>query len=143
MNQQTSLTAPLFAPINLKKLDSKNIVTAIQYQLLINTNLTLLEYDKNTNLVTLLAEDYHIQGTTIIFNIKRGIKTISGYEITGKDAEISLRRLISSKGSHSRLAELLCTQKCNYGVSSKDYSLKIEAKDKSYILELPLSNRTT
>jgi hypothetical protein len=137
-NKSTSLNAPLRFPINLKKIDGKKIVNAIQYQILINLNLTLLEYDKNANLNTLLAENYDIQDNVIIFQIRKGIKTISGYEIKAIDAELSLKRLIKSNdGSHSRLAELLCSEgrennSCP-GISSSEYVLKIVARKKSYI----------
>ncbi len=135
-----SLNAPLHNAVNLKKLDSKRIVTTIQYQLLINLNLTLLEYDKNANLNTLLAEDYDIVGNTIVFQIKKAVKTISGHEIKAIDAELSLKRLIKSKdGSHSNLADLLCSEvnvndgfECP-GISSNNYELKINARKKSYI----------
>ena len=112
------------------------IVSALQYQLLINMNLTLLEYDKDTNLVTLLAEDYEVKGNSIVFQIKKGIKTFSGHEIKGIDAEVSLKRLILSSGSHSRLSELLCPEndsKTCPGISSKDYELILVARKKSYI----------
>ncbi len=135
-----SLNAPMRAPINLKFLDGKKIVHAIQYQFLLNLNLTLLEYDKNSNLNTLLAEDYEIHENTIIFQIKKGVKTVGGHEIKAKDAEVSLKRLINSNnGSHSRLAELLCpeetsirSQDCS-GISSSEHELKIVTRKKSYI----------
>lgn len=139
-NISESLTTPLRSPINLKKIDGKKIVTAIQYQLLVNLNLTLLEYDKDANLNTLLAEDYDIKGNAIVFQIKKNVKTIGGHEIKAIDAEISLKRLIKSNdGSHSRLAELLCSEDnvkssndCP-GISSSGYELTMVARKKSYI----------
>lgn len=132
------LSTPFTTSVNFKKLDGKNIVTTIQYQLLINLNLTLLEYDKNANLNTLLAEDYSITNNTINFQIKKGIKTVSGHEIKARDAEISLKRLLNSKeGSHSKLADLLCTEDLQDaicpGITSSEYELKITARKKSYI----------
>lgn len=133
------LNAPIANSINLKKLDGRNIVTTIQYQLLINLNLTLLEYDKNANLVTLLAENFDVIDNQIILEIKKGVKTISGHEITARDAELSLKRLMHSKsGSHSRLEDLIClkssqkSDRCS-GISSEGYLLKITAIKKSYV----------
>ena len=95
------LNAPIPSAVNFKKIDGKKIVTAIEYQLLINLNLTLLEYDKNANLVTLLAEDFDIKNREIIFKIRKGVRTISGHEVKAKDAEGSLQRLIASNdGTH-------------------------------------------
>lgn len=135
-----ALNVPIPSAVNFKKIDGKKIVTAIQYQLLINLNLTLLEYDKNANLVTLLAEDFDINDREIIFKIRKGVKTISGHEVKAKDAEVSLKRLIASNdGSHSRLADLLCSEDAKEisnrcpGVSSQNYELKITARKKSYI----------
>jgi hypothetical protein len=134
------LNVPINSSINFKKLDGKKIVTATQYQLLINLNLTLLEYDKNANLVTLLAEDYDIEERVINIKIKKGVKTIGGHEIMAKDAEVSLKRLImNNNGSHSRLSDLLCREEINKvsnkcpGISSQGYELKITAQKKSYI----------
>lgn len=129
------LNSPLKKVVNLKSIDGKNIVNALQYQLLINLNLTLLEYDKDTNLVTLLAEDYDIQNNQINFKIRKGVKTISGHEIKAIDAEVSLKRLINSNGNHSRLSELLCSVEdggCK-NIYSKDYKLTLTAKKTSYI----------
>ncbi len=131
-----TLHAPMSVPVNLSKIDSRTIETTFQYQLLININLTLLEYDKDSNLVTLLAEDYEINDRTITFQIKKGIRTKNNHEIKAIDAEISLKRLIISKGSHSRLSQLLCSEENSPdcpGISSKNYELKLVAKKKSYI----------
>jgi hypothetical protein len=129
------LNSPLRKKVNLKDVDGKSIVNALQYQLLINLNLTLLEYDQNTNLVTLLAEDFVIKDKQIIFQIKKGVKTVSGHEIKGYDAEVSLKRLIMSSGNHSRLAELLSLGKnLDFpAISSKEYNLILTARRKSYI----------
>lgn len=130
------LNAPLRFPINLKELDGRKIVTALDYQMLINLNLTLLTYEKNTDLVTLLAEDYDIQDKTIIFHLKKGVRTRSGHEIKAIDAEVSLKRVIAAKASHSRLAELLCPDIANNqcsNITSNEYELRLFAKKKSYI----------
>ena len=135
-NSENILKVPLRFPINLSEIDNRKIVTALDYQMLINLNLTLLTYDKDTNLVTLLAEDYDIQDKTITFKIKKGVKTISGHEIKGLDAEISLKRVIAAKASHSRLSELLCLNMENdncSNITSNGYELKLEALKKSYI----------
>ena len=76
-----TLHAPMSVPVNLSKIDSRTIETTFQYQLLININLTLLEYDKDSNLVTLLAEDYEINDRTITFQIKKGIRTKNNLRI--------------------------------------------------------------
>lgn len=131
-----NLKAPLRFPINLQEIDGRKIVTAVDYQMIINLNLTLVTYDKDTNLVTLLADDYDIQDRTIIFHLKKGVKTISGHEIKAIDAEVSLKRVIAAKASHSRLAELLCPDiDNNYcsNINSSGYELKLTAQRKSYI----------
>ena len=103
-------------------------------------NLTLLEYDKNANLVTLLAEDFDIKNREIIFKIRKGVRTVSGHEVKAKDAEVSLQRLIASNdGTHSKLADLLCSEDAKEisnrcpGISSQNYDLKITVRKKSYI----------
>lgn len=135
-NIENNLRAPLQAPINLKEIDGRRIVTTIDYQMLINLNLTLVTYDKDTNLVTLLAEDYDVEDRTITFHLKKGVKTISGHEIKAIDAELSLKRVIAAKASHSRLSELLCPDieknQCS-NVASNGYELKLIAQKKSYI----------
>lgn len=135
-NIDNNLSSPLQTPINLKEIDGRKIVTTIDYQMLINLNLTLVTYDKDTNLVTLLAEDYDIQDRTIIFHLKKGVKTIGGHEIKAFDAEVSLKRVIAAKASHSRLSELLCPDieknKCS-NIVSNEYELKLIAQKKSYI----------
>lgn len=135
-NIDKTLSAPLRIPINLKEIDGRSIVTTTDYQMLINLNLTLVTYDKDTNLVTLLAEDYDVQDKTIIFHLKKGVKTVSGHEIKAIDAEISLKRVIAAKASHSRLTELLCPDIENNHCSniiSNEYELKLIAQKKSYI----------
>ncbi|AUN96854.1 hypothetical protein C0V70_01780 [Bacteriovorax stolpii] len=135
-NHKSTLSAPIFSRINLSQIDSRNIVTTLQYQMVINLNLNLLEYDNNTNITTLLADDFSVNDKQIIFNIRKGMYTVGGHEIKGRDAEVSLRRMIYAKGSHSKLKDLLCDyikdEPCE-AIHSKDYNLTLNAKSKSYV----------
>lgn len=103
MNIAYSFTDPVC------NLDPAKILYQTEYMLLDNIYSPLIEYSSQGKLVSGLAEKFIWDGNNAIFKIRKGIKTISGEEITAEDAAVSIKRLLILKSNtHGDLRRMLC-----------------------------------
>jgi hypothetical protein len=100
---------PYFSSIT--GIDPANVKTANEASLVRNIYSRLVEYSTDGKLVGGVAESFEWQGGEIHLLIRKGLKTIDGWNITAKDVELSLKRLIvKQSNTHGDLANFLCPQ---------------------------------
>lgn len=83
---------------------------APEYIFLENTFSTLVELSpKDATIKPGMAESWSWNGSELRLKIRNGLKTVDGHEITAKDAEFSLKRLLVRTGNtHGNFQSLVC-----------------------------------
>ena len=91
-----------------QNLDPANIQTLYESNLIENLYSRLIEYDSKGQISCVLCKEFWIENDSIVFELRSGIKTKDGYEISAKDAEISLRRLFNlNSNTHGNLLNFI------------------------------------
>ena len=104
----------------LSDYDPAKIHYAHQYILLENLYSQLVGYDTKGEIVSGLAEKFEWVGSEVRFQIRKGLKTIDGREITARDAELSLKRLfILQSNTHGDISRAICGGKIIKKLSDK------------------------
>jgi hypothetical protein len=92
-----------------KSLDTSEILTTYQYELLRNLYGRLVEYDSDSQLVADIPESLSWSEDEVTFTFGDKVTTIDGHVINAKDAEASLKRLIvKGKSGHGDIRRFLC-----------------------------------
>ena len=95
-------------PESVMSLDPANIISLPQANLVENLYTRLLDYDENGQLQCTLCESFEINNNELIFQIKKGVKTISGYELSAKDVHQSISRLFDlNSNTHGNLTSFI------------------------------------
>lgn len=93
---------------SIYKLDTANIVSIFEYELLRNIFGRLVEYNESQQLVPDVSESFYWENDNLVFTFSNK-KTSNGELITAKDAYYSLKRILFLKKSgHGDLRNLLC-----------------------------------
>lgn len=107
--------------------DPAKIYYAHQYILLENLYSQLVGYDTKGEIVSGIAEKFEWVGTEVRFHIRKGLKTVDGYEITARDAELSFKRLfILQSNTHGDISRALCGGKTIKKLSDKCKNMLLE-----------------
>jgi len=89
--------------------DPSKINFIYEHTFLKNIFSPLVELDSNGNLISGVAEKYYWKDKELHFELRKDLKTIDGTPITGRDVELSLKRLmILSTNPHGNLKSILC-----------------------------------
>lgn len=92
-----------------KSLDTSQIRTVYQYELIRNLYGRLVEYDASSQFVVDVPESFSWSKDEVTFVFGDKVKTIDGHVITAQDAELSLKRLIyKGKSGHGDIRRFLC-----------------------------------
>lgn len=109
-----------------------------QYVLLENLYSSLIVYNSDNQLVSGLAERFYWQGNEAWFELRKGVRTVDGYEITAKDVENSFKRLfILGTNTHGDLKKDLCgnvnikklSDKCKNLIVKDKYTVVMRFKE--------------
>lgn len=77
-----------------------------------------------------VAESYYWKGTELHLKIRENLRTISGELITARDAEFSLKRLLSLPGNtHGDFRELICGSKEFHSVDDDCEGIRVEGSE--------------
>ncbi|MGE3682433.1 MAG: hypothetical protein AB7G93_11970 [Bdellovibrionales bacterium] len=94
------------SPLNY---DPANIQLAYEYIFLETIYSSLVEYDSEGNIKPGVAERFWWDEGRLNFQIKSGLETADGYEISAEDVIFSLKRVMILGGNtHGNLVDLLC-----------------------------------
>jgi hypothetical protein len=98
---------PIFSSVT--SIDPAHVSTANEASLVRNIYSRLVEYSNDGKLVGGVAESFEWRGDEIRLPIRKNLKTIDGWQVTARDVEISLKRLlIKQSNTHGDLANFLC-----------------------------------
>lgn len=127
--------------------EPSRIHLAPEYIFLENVLSPLVEMDPKTGQVQDgVAESYYWNGNELHLVIRSNLKTVNGTPITSKDAEFSLKRLLTMPGNtHGDFKELICgsgsfesvEQSCS-GIRSTDHELILTTTDAGKTFLLPM-----
>jgi len=86
------------------------IYLAPEYIFLENVFSPLVElYSTDGQTESGVADKFGVEDDDVVFHIRKGLKTVDGYEITAKDVEFSLKRLLVLSGNtHGNFKDLVC-----------------------------------
>jgi hypothetical protein len=94
---------------SISEYEPTNIQLAPQYALLENLFSPLIELSSNGDIRSGVAQRFEWYDNELHFEIRQNLKTIDGIEITAKDVEFSLKRLLVLTGNtHGNLKDILC-----------------------------------
>lgn len=121
----------------LSNYDPAKIYYAHQYILLENLYSQLVGYDTKGEIVSGIAEKFEWVGNEVRLQIRKGLKTIDGDEITAHDAELSLKRLfILQSNTHGDISRSLCGGKIIKKLSDKCENMLVEGNH-TLVLHFP------
>lgn len=139
------MTLKVAFPIDSKvtQYEPTRIHLAPEYIFLENIYSTLIEFNKDGEIVGGLAEKFYWVDSKLYIQIRTNIKTIDGHHITADDVILSLKRLlILSSNTHGNFKTLVCNNislknlhdDCPGLIKINDYELAIQASKHSDFL---------
>jgi MarR-like DNA-binding transcriptional regulator SgrR of sgrS sRNA len=104
---------------------------APEYIFLENTFSPLVELSpKDAAIKPGIAESWSWDGSELRLKIRDGLKTVDGHEITAKDAEFSLKRLLVKTGNtHGNFQSLVCGAADLKSVDDKCEGIRVEGNE--------------
>jgi hypothetical protein len=106
--------APVFKmhfPLNrpITAFDPSKILLSAEYILLEQLYSPLVDFDSKGHLVAAVAKEFYWEENRLVFKIRENLKTADGWDVTARDALVSLKRaLILRTNTHGNIAEILC-----------------------------------
>lgn len=126
---------------NIKSFDTRKISNQSQTFLLRNLFSPLVDYDKNGQLVTAIAERFWWENDSLIFSFGENTRASNGTLIAAEDAAISIKRLIKDgNNKHGDIGLILCENNIDRskifefcpGITVKDGNLILTPTKKEY-----------
>lgn len=130
-NQNSEIRVAFPYNKSAKFYEPTRIHLAPEYIFLENTFSPLVEVSpKDAAIKPGIAESWSWNGSEIRLKIRTGLKTIDGYEITAKDAEFSLKRVLVKTGNtHGNFQSLVCGAANLKSVDDKCDGIRVEGND--------------